>query len=197
MMPADSGFLAEPGVLNLKSHILKSSISDSRSQISDLRSQISDSRRRTGLSSSLTAAGPRRICTAFPVPESLFTCRAPLYHGFRRCQAPIGLTLNRRVRQKFLTRGKCCHSERAKRVEESRCGRCRVPAGTARPLDFARGDIKRSPAGIRSHTQRKGWAGMYWQRSSSPCMLPSHIQDCCRRVNHVAPGGSPGVKRMI
>ena len=55
-------------------------------------------------------------------------------------------TLVTRVCQKFLARRKRCHSERAKRVEESRCGRCRVPAGTARPLDFARGDIKRSPA---------------------------------------------------
>ena len=36
---------------------------------------------RLGLSSSLTAAGPRRICTAFPVPGFLFSCRGLLYHS--------------------------------------------------------------------------------------------------------------------
>ena len=45
---------------------------------------------------------------------------------------------------------KCCHSERAKRVEESRRGRCCPASRTARPLDFARGDSKK---GI----DRNGW----------------------------------------
>jgi hypothetical protein len=39
-----------------------------------------------GLSSSLTAAGPRRILTAFPIPGSVFNCRHLLYHRFSRSQ---------------------------------------------------------------------------------------------------------------
>ena len=30
--------------------------------------------------------------------------------------------------------------------------------------------------------------GMYWQRPNSLCILPGHIQDCCKRVSHMAQG---------